>query len=48
MNRDTISELARDSRGITSLEYTVLLLVIALGALSLWVKFGAALSGLFI
>jgi Flp pilus assembly pilin Flp len=48
MDQQAISELARDSRGITTLEYTVLLLVIALGALSLWVKFGAALSGLFI
>jgi hypothetical protein len=36
--------LVSDARGITTLEFSVLFLLIAAGALSLWLKFGRELA----
>jgi filamentous hemagglutinin len=41
------SRLLADTRGLTTVEYMLLFVVIAVGTVVLWVDFGAALAGLF-
>jgi Flp pilus assembly pilin Flp len=38
------SQLLRDRRGLSTVEYTVLLVLIVTGAISVWQNFGAALT----
>jgi Flp pilus assembly pilin Flp len=44
----SISRLISDTRGVTSAEYAVLFVVIAVSALTLWIKFGKDITELFI
>jgi Flp pilus assembly pilin Flp len=45
MWRASWSRLARDVRGLSTVEYTVLLVLIVTGAISAWSKFGGKVIG---
>jgi Flp pilus assembly pilin Flp len=42
-----LARLGRDARGVTSTEYAVLFVLIVVGTVSVWAKFGKALGALF-
>jgi Flp pilus assembly pilin Flp len=44
MKNSYIKKLARDQRGLSTMEYAVLFVIIVVGALALWSKLGKSLA----
>lgn len=44
MNSSPLAKLARDQRGMSTLEYAVLFVIIVVGALTFWSKLGGKLT----
>ena len=44
MKNTQIKKLARDQRGLSTMEYAVLFVIIVVGALALWTKLGKSLA----
>lgn len=44
MKSGTLAKLARDQRGLSTLEYVVLFVIIVVGALTFWSKLGGKLT----
>lgn len=45
MNIALLKKLARDERGLSTMEYAVLFVIIVVGALTLWSNLGESLKG---
>ncbi len=45
MSTNKMRALARDTRGLSTVEYVMLLVLIAAGSLQLWQKFGDVVTG---
>lgn len=45
MEKQTLKTLARDERGLTTMEYAVMFVLIVVGSISLWGSLGQELAG---
>jgi len=43
--RPTLRRLTQDERGLSTVEYVILLVLIAAGGVALWVKLGSSING---